>query len=121
MQNFRYKDTRRAYHFAKNVPARGVEDDVVKPAEAAKPHPLHVVVVRVNVVRPLASLVFGKNHSVGHRMLAGTLVMAIGVMIAKYVGHSANEIIAHLGDGIGYGLHGIGLIPFIESMASKFE
>jgi hypothetical protein len=104
--------SRRTYHLQKQVESQ---------PELTKKSGLQVVIVKVNIIRPIASCVFGKNHNTAHRLLAGTVVMAAGVMIAKYVGHSPNEIIAHLGDGVGYGLHGIGLIPFIESIAEKFE
>ncbi len=104
---------RPSYHFP---------NPIVTAVTPTKPvRPLTKIIVRCNVVTPLASLVFGRDHQTAHRLLAGTLVMAIGVIIAKYVGHAPNTIVAHLGDGLGYGLHGIGLIPFIESVASKFE
>lgn len=105
---------RRTYHFAKRVPE-------AQQTASSKPNALRTIVFKINVVTPLASLVFGRSHSTAQRLMAGALVMAVGVMIAKYVGHSHNEIVAHIGDGIGYGLHGMGLIPFIESIASKFE
>ena len=58
----------------------------------------------------------GRDHTPHHRMIAGILIMSVGVVIAK----SANSFDAHwvhyVLDGVGYGVHGLGLTPFIESL-----
>lgn len=69
---------------------------------------------KVNIVRPLCRNLVGQNHGFHHR--AGVGIMICGVVIAKTVGHNEQEVVALLGDTLGYGLHGIGLIPFVEHL-----
>lgn len=80
----------------------------------------HKLIVQVNLVRPLASLVFGRHHSTGHRMLAGVVVAAVGVFIVKHMGHHSNEYVGMVVDGVGYGLHGLGLTPFAEYLSESY-
>lgn len=102
----------REYHF-KKLPT------IVEPVHLERiNNPVRLVLVRVNVIRPICSVVLGRNHSVLHRMMAGFVVAAVGVFIAKHGAAYINEYIA---DGFGYGLHGIGLVPFIEYLSEHFE
>jgi hypothetical protein len=82
---------------------------------------LHRVAVKINIVRPVCSLMFGKHHCTATRLIAGVVIAATGVVVAKYFGHSHDPIISYVGDGIGYGLHGLGLTPFIEYLAAGAE
>jgi len=53
-----------------------------------------------------------KNHSHVHRMCVGLIIMPIGVFISKCF---ADIHVAHfLCDIVGYAIHGVGLVPFIE-------
>jgi hypothetical protein len=47
--------------------------------------------------------------------------MMIGVLIAKTIGHHHIQFVAIFGDMIGYGIHGLGLMPFVDAIASSFE
>ena len=78
-----------------------------------------IIIQKVNPVRPLASALVGKHHTFRHRACAGIAVMLTGVLIAKTVGHHDSLAMAMIGDAIGYGLHGIGLMPFIEALLEK--
>lgn len=96
-----------------------------KPAEITQPveieriaSPVRLILVRVNVIRPICSVVLGKNHSILHRMVAGFLMAAVGVFVAK---HGASWVNEYLADGVGYGLHGVGLVPFIEYLSEHYE
>lgn len=80
-----------------------------------------LIVYRVNIVRPICNNLVGKHHTFRHRLVTGIVVMVVGVVIAKTVGHSENELVAILGDGLGYGLHGLGLTPIVEAMLETFE
>lgn len=80
---------------------------------------IKVVLIRINVVRPICDSLVGEHHTFRHRAMIGVLVMLVGVMIAKSLGHSSYHIVAVVGDAIGYGLHGIGLIPFAEAIVSS--
>lgn len=82
---------------------------------------VRVVARRVNVIHPLCNHVVGKHHTFTHRALAGVVVMTAGVVVAKTIGHNENEIVSLIGDGVGYGLHGFGLTPFIEAALAAEE
>jgi hypothetical protein len=120
---YRYTKARehrhRDYHFKKTptTPAEITEPFVVERHSS----PVHVVLVRINVIRPLCAVVLGKKHSTFHRLLAGFLVAAMGVLIAKHAGAFHNVYIEHIGDGVGYALHGMGLVPFIEFLSEHVE
>ncbi len=79
------------------------------------------IVRRYNVFHPVCSLLFGKHHKASHRMVVGFIVAAGGVYLAKYTGHFESELVHYLGDGVGYGLHGMGLVPFIEYITEAVE
>lgn len=81
---------------------------------------LTYIVRRVNIARPVCNHMLGSEHTHGHRMLVGTVVMGIGVSIAKVAGHHELAAIAFLGDAIGYAVHGLGLTPFAEYLLVKF-
>lgn len=78
----------------------------------------HNLIVQINFVRPVASLLFGKQHHAGQRMAVGVGLAALGVCMVHYL-HVDNEYATLAIDGIGYGLHGIGLTPLIESLAES--
>jgi hypothetical protein len=80
---------------------------------------VNVMITRVNIVRPICNNLVGQHHTFRHRALVGIGIMVCGVLIAKTLGHNPNHIIAVIGDGIGYGIHGIGLIPFAEALADR--
>lgn len=53
-------------------------------------------------------------HSRTHRRMVGTMVIMIGVVISKLGGE---VYLLHLCfDALGYGIHGMGLIPFIANI-----
>lgn len=68
----------------------------------------------VNVSKVIADHVVGKKHSMKHRKRIGVSVMVIGVSIAHFAANG-NIVTSIVGDLIGYAIHGIGLIPFVES------
>lgn len=74
----------------------------------------------VNITRPVCHALLGKEHTHAHRMMVGTLVMSIGVLIAKSAGHVELAAVAFIGDAIDYGIHGLGLTPFLEFIISNF-
>lgn len=56
----------------------------------------------------------GEEHHIAHRMVAGFCIMAVGVGVAKSA-HAAPHIIVQGGlDLMGYFIHGLGAVPFIE-------
>jgi hypothetical protein len=74
---------------------------------------------KLNIVRPICANLVGKDHGFHHRAVVGVCIMLFGVVIAKTIGHNEQEVIAVLGDTLGYGLHGMGLIPFVEALVEE--
>lgn len=71
---------------------------------------------KINIFHPLCRGVFGAQHVFLHRAVFGIVIMVCGVLIAKTLGHHPEFVLSVVGDAIGYGLHGIGLIPFVEEI-----
>jgi len=53
----------------------------------------------------------GKNHTPIHRMAFGSVTILIGVLIAKSGGEGITHILT---DCVGYFIHGVGSMPFLE-------
>jgi hypothetical protein len=61
------------------------------------------------------NLLNDKAHTHVHRMFVGLIIMPIGVFISKCF---TDVYIAHfMCDVIGYAIHGMGLMPFLEIIA----
>lgn len=74
-----------------------------------------------NLPKAICRHLVGKEHDTHHHMLAGVFVMVVGVAIAKSVEffHFPG---AHFAlDLVGYGVHGLGLTPFIEAGIKAIE
>ncbi len=118
---------RRAYHFAKTTAeAQGQQreehiDVVEVDPRTGLVRVIHVVVRKANLAIPLCDLLLGEQHPVKYRMATGVFVMAVGVTIAKTMGHGPYILVSFLADAIGYGLHGIGLVPFVDHLVEKFK
>ncbi len=54
------------------------------------------------------------SHSKTHRRTVGVMIIMIGVVVSKMGG---DMYVLHLCcDALGYGIHGLGLVPFIGSV-----
>lgn len=76
---------------------------------------------QVNFVHKACDVLAGKNHHPLLRFSFGLCVMLTGVYIAKTLGHYPQETVAFAGDTVGYDIHGIGLIPFVEAIFKAVE
>lgn len=85
--------------------------------------PLQSKLQRINICCGLSAHLFGKEHTVKHRMLTGVLVMAVGVTISKLaVLFELHYVTLHfMFDGVGYMVHGIGALPFGEYLMKTEE
>jgi len=63
----------------------------------------------------VANHVIGKNHSLAHRKIVGSVIMSAGVFLA-HTGAAQHILVAIPLDVIGYSLHAIGCVPFIKSI-----
>ncbi len=82
---------------------------------------IHAVAVRLNVARPLCATLLGHDHKPAHRMTVGIVVMSVGVFIAKASHGIHFEVLAMAVDCVGYGVHGLGLTPFIEWLSERVK
>lgn len=67
-----------------------------------------------NPTKKICNNLIGKEHNLTHRVIVGTIIMTVGVYITKLAAMTHNIFIDILGDTIGFLLHGIGAIPFVE-------
>jgi hypothetical protein len=77
-----------------------------------------LLLAKLNLSRWIVHHLIGKNHSNSHRQIIGALIMILGVGLTKVFGEFSSEAIRFIGDVVGYGFHGIGLIPFISTIES---
>lgn len=77
------------------------------------------VIRKVNVSHVICENLLDGKHTDRHRMTVGVIIMGFGVGISKI--HVELQIIHFFLDGIGYGIHGIGLTPFIERLTRYFS
>lgn len=64
-----------------------------------------------NPPKAICNHLIGKDHSLGHRVVVGSITILSGVLIANSGGEGMFHIIT---DCIGYLIHGIGALPFLE-------
>ena len=76
---------------------------------------------KIDVTKKICDNLLGETHSKTHRFVTGTVIMSIGVGVTKAVFIFDLGAIHFIGDVIGYGLHGIGAIPFAEHVMSKYK
>lgn len=73
----------------------------------------------LHLPRQLCTFLLGKEHKSSHRMVAGLIVMSVGVAIAK-LGADVHEFGVHyMADAMGYAVHGMGALPFIEYLIGE--
>jgi hypothetical protein len=70
---------------------------------------LRYVIEQINLSRHIANHLAGERHTSHHRKIAGVLVTKLSAI-------PEGPIIHFAGDLIGYGMHGIGLIPFATNI-----
>lgn len=79
-----------------------------KQTETSRFHP--------DVPKAVRSHLLGKNHSPRHKFTFGALIMLFGVGLVKLATGIDSLILHVIADVIGYGLHGIGLIPIAKAV-----
>lgn len=81
-------------------------------------HTCKSAITRVDVVRKLCTHFIGEEHTTFHRKCVGTIIMIVGVGIAKGGSVLPYEIIHFTTETIGFLIHSIGGIPFVDSFIS---
>lgn len=77
------------------------------------------VMVFFHLPKHIANHLAGEDHTKSHRRISGGLVMVVGVGITYTAHHVFGGIIGFIGDLVGYGIHGIGLVPFVSEFEKK--
>lgn len=81
------------------------------------------VLARVNVAAKLCEAALGPKHPVKYRLFAGLAIMGFGVGFSGLPAtFDIHFLIVHkLFELVGSGIHGIGLVPFIEVLLKSVE
>lgn len=80
------------------------------------PPPKRSAIHKMDVSRIICIHLLGETHTIHHRMGVGLVMMTFGVLVSEFT--KGLYIIHIMGDLIGYGIHGIGTIPFGEALVS---
>lgn len=75
------------------------------------------IIAKVNVSKTVCDHLLGENHSQGHRMITGVVIGFIGVGISKIP--TSIHLFHYIFDLVGFGVHGIGAVPFIEKIMAN--
>lgn len=75
----------------------------------------NIIATNLNVSKVICNHLIDEKHTDRHRCFAGVFIMVIGVSISKI--HVAYIAVHFLLDGVGYAIHGIGLIPFVDALS----
>lgn len=86
-----------------------------------KPSLKGTFLTKICVSKMICDHLVGEEHSSIHRYSVGVVIMGIGVGLTKAVFLIDLGIIHYLGDVIGYGIHGIGAIPFVDGLIKKHQ
>ena len=70
----------------------------------------------LDISKPICNHLIGEHHSQIHRKATGVIIMVFGVGITKFLLIFDPMIIHFIGDIVGYAFHGIGLLPFVNSL-----
>lgn len=77
---------------------------------------IKVLAHHLNVSRPISQHLMGDNHTSKHRKIVGAIIMSVGVGMTKLSMLTDLSIIHFLGEVVGFGFHGVGLLPYIMGM-----
>ncbi|HXS59742.1 MAG TPA: hypothetical protein VN703_02900 [Candidatus Sulfopaludibacter sp.] len=74
------------------------------------------VLNKMNISKHILNHLVGKDHTNTHRRIVGALIMSFGIAFIKIFSLIHFETIQFCAEIIGAGIHGIGLLPFINSI-----
>jgi len=72
--------------------------------------------IQKTVIGTLSEHLVGDNHTVHHKICTGLIIGFMGVLLSK-TGDGAWHVVC---DWAGYGLHGVGMLPFVEPVAKAY-
>lgn len=71
---------------------------------------------KICVAKMICNHLISKEHTLIHRCTIGFVIMGSGVMLTKGALFFDSGFIHWFADLVGYGIHGIGAIPFVDSV-----
>lgn len=75
----------------------------------------------VNLPKKLCDLTLGVNHKPHHRMIAGTIIMILGVCFGGAFKNFHYFFFPEITEGVGEIIRAIGVVPFIDHVAHYFN
>jgi hypothetical protein len=73
----------------------------------------------INLPKAICHFLLGQEHHIAHRMIAGVVIMGIGVVTAKSA-HAATSEVGQISlDMVGYAVHGLGAVPFVSYLIEE--
>jgi hypothetical protein len=79
------------------------------------------IIKRLNLIRMACDHIASDSFTPKHHMAIGAVVMVVGVAVSKGAGAIHYIAIEFMGDIVGYLIHGIGCVPFIESFVAAAQ
>lgn len=77
------------------------------------------MLVLIHLPKHIADHLVGEDHTIIHRRISGGVVMGFGVGVTYVTHHMFGGVIGFIGDLVGYGIHGIGLMPFVSAFEQE--
>lgn len=75
----------------------------------------------INLPHHVCEHLLGKKHTLKHRLIVGFFVMGSGVMFTKLTGFVDSHVAHVMIDIVGWGIHGLGFTPYLETVVRGFE
>jgi hypothetical protein len=75
----------------------------------------------INIPKNICSHMLNEKHTYTHRMSVGASIMLVGVLVVQAFSTVETYFLHVLSEVIGYGLHGLGLTPFIDYITKIFR
>ena len=79
------------------------------------------VLKNIDLTRLISDHLVGENHKRYHRFVVGVVIMVSGVSFTEFSYTFASVGFHIVGDVVGYFVHGLGAVPFIEYIINKAQ
>jgi len=76
------------------------------------------VIHLVNLPRIICNHLVSKEHNTSHRLCVGSMFVVIGVGLAQV---EFSPVVHFFSEAVGYMIHGLGAVPFIDLLIKEKE
>ena len=76
---------------------------------------------KINAARVISDHLVGKHHTERRRMVVGVVIMSVGVGISGAGAEVGVHAVKFVAEAIGYLIHGIGCVPFIDRLIEMVD